>query len=865
MKRIVFLSLILLSFSSLFSQAYIKPYLENVLNEESENHLIPIIIKLNNQVDVRELKADLLKRNVDLNHRRQIIVSTLYRVNSEINNFDRLIENIREEQPNKISSVKKFWAVNIISCSIRKDLINTLLSSPEVEYIQYDFPVVGEKVKEGKISNSKSLTEVGIAEPGLVAVNARPMWALGYTGRNRLAMNIDTGVDSQHPSLGGRFLGHYLPLLQTWLGYENSYPYDIDQGHFHGTHTMGTMIGLDTATADTIGLAFNAFWIASDPIVTSMDDVRPLSDYFIAFQWALNPDGDTNTTSDIPDVINNSWGVDHDYWENTWEEDCNPIEYDFIEALEAVDCAIIFSNGNEGPDPTTTGMPAGLITDTLSVFAIGALDAEDIDYQIANFSSRGPSICDATTSLGIKPEVSAPGVDVRSASGNGEYRVLSGTSMASPHVSGAILLLREAFPDVTSTALKNALYQTAIDLGDVGEDNVYGRGLIDVYAAYQFLSQTYTPTPPLTNQFDVTIDSLVGNVDFVCGAINHYDIIIKNIGQTSISNFVFRVIVNADTLVEFPLNITLNTNESYTISQDLTLVDTLNNIVFEIEKEGLEEFNVYNNYRSFTVKRVFPNLIPFYEGFEDLSSDLIHSNFAIINPDYQNTWRIDETGGISGSSKSLRMPFAYYEPRNGQLDYFITGAFDIPTTGNTIMFFEHAYTQYFNSRKDSLFILVSPTCDLNSGDILYSKGGAELKSISSNLSGNFIPSSASDWVLDTVNLTAYAGQTVFVKFVAKNDQSNNLYIDELRIENGIDLGLSVMKFAKNNIYPNPTSGEVFIDNINEGDIIKISDLSGKILIQKKMTNGKINISDLENGIYFIKINHTNLGKIVLTK
>ena len=128
------------------------------------------------------------------------------------------------------------------------------------------------------------------------------------------------------------------------------------------------------------------------------------------------------------------------------------------------------------------------------MFCIGALEPTNA---LAGFSSNGPSRC-GTDSLGIiKPEVSAPGVNIRSADGPTGYGQKSGTSMASPHVSGAVLLLKEAFPQVSWRQILNALYQTALDLGPAGEDQLFGRGLIQTDAAYAFLASRYPVQPPM--------------------------------------------------------------------------------------------------------------------------------------------------------------------------------------------------------------------------------------------------------------------------------------------------------------------------------------------------------------------------------
>jgi len=76
--------------------------------------------------------------------------------------------------------------------------------------------------------------------------------------------------------------------------------------------------------------------------------------------------------------------------------------------------------------------------------------------------------------------------------------------MASPHVAGAIALLKQAFPDLTGTQLKYALYNTAVDLGDPGEDNTYGKGLIDVYAAFLYLANRDSVPPTQITNLQVT-------------------------------------------------------------------------------------------------------------------------------------------------------------------------------------------------------------------------------------------------------------------------------------------------------------------------------------------------------------------------
>jgi hypothetical protein len=120
-------------------------------------------------------------------------------------------------------------------------------------------------------------------------------------------------------------------------------------------------------------------------------------------------------------------------------------------------------------------------------YAIGAVDGNfGFPPPIASFSSRGPSTCPGhTPPADIKPEVVAPGVNVRSSVPGGGYQSngWSGTSMAGPHVTGIFALLREVNPDIDVATAKQIIMDTARDLGVAGEDNTFGWGIPDAYAA----------------------------------------------------------------------------------------------------------------------------------------------------------------------------------------------------------------------------------------------------------------------------------------------------------------------------------------------------------------------------------------------
>jgi bacillopeptidase F len=259
----------------------------------------------------------------------------------------------------------RYNIVNMVSAEVSANVLWGLTQFPGVEWIclrdeiqlKYDAPVAMERV------SGRSL---GGHEPGHDAIHAPFMWNLGYTGLGRRLYTVDTGIWTVHPAVSRQYRGNYMPEAHCWLGFD--FPHPADKPDAHGTHVTGTVLGLDPATSDTIGLAFNASYIATDPIVEDIADVRPLEAILAAFEFALDPDGDPNT-NDVPDVICNSWG----FGDTIVDGLCtNPIVIGLFEALDAAGIAVEFSAGNEGPGTATMGMPAYVVLDSVNVFSVGA-------------------------------------------------------------------------------------------------------------------------------------------------------------------------------------------------------------------------------------------------------------------------------------------------------------------------------------------------------------------------------------------------------------------------------------------------------------------------------------------------------------
>ena len=272
---------------------------------------------------------------------------------------------------------------------------------------------------------------------------------------------------------------------------------------------MGTIVG-DDGGSHQIGVAPGARWIGCRNMNVG---VGTPATYLECFEFFLAPypiGGDPisdGVPSLAPHVINNSWtcptseGCDWDTLQTV------------VENVRAAGIVVVASAGNDGYDGCETVQDPPALYD--AAFSVGATDSSD---NIASFSSRGPVTRDDSNRP--KPDVSAPGVSVRSSIPGGGYGWKSGTSMAGPHVAGTVALLWSAAPflvgdvDATEwfiaqTARPRTTSQTCGDdnPGDV-PNNVYGWGIVDALTAVRtpkVTTQTAFPTDPPVHSITYTL------------------------------------------------------------------------------------------------------------------------------------------------------------------------------------------------------------------------------------------------------------------------------------------------------------------------------------------------------------------------
>lgn len=376
----------------------------------------------------------------------------------------------------KNGSVKEyhsFYIVNGLAVTSTKEVMESIAAFAEVEKIlpNETRQLITPTITKQQVNNNQTQS----IEWNINQIGAPAVWDMGIDGTGVVVASIDTGVQWDHPALVEKYRG-YNPSNPSQPNHEfnwfdatagQSTPYD-DVGH--GTHVTGTMVGSEPDGSNQIGVAPGAKWISVKAFTAAGGTDFDLLE---AGEWIISPkDAQGNPHPEMaPDVVNNSWGGGSgiDEWYRPMVQAWRAAE---IFPEFSAGNTTIFNPGGPGSVATPANYPES--------FATGATDAQN---NLATFSLEGPSPYDE-----IKPEVSAPGVNIRSSVPGGNYEGgWNGTSMAGPHVSAVVALLKQADSSLTVDEMEQILLNTAIPLtnGEYPEspNNGYGYGLVSAFDA----------------------------------------------------------------------------------------------------------------------------------------------------------------------------------------------------------------------------------------------------------------------------------------------------------------------------------------------------------------------------------------------
>ncbi len=421
-------------------------------------------------------------------------------------------------------SYQSFWVANmIVADGLDAAQVNLLAARSDVARL--DSNHAQRWIEDPAILNPQPSSDTpNTVEWGVQRVNAPAVWAMGFTGQGIVVANADTGMRWTHIFIKPEYRGwngttadhnyNWHDSVHTGggaCGANSAFPCD-DFGH--GTHTTGTMVG-DDGAGNQVGVAPGAKWIGC----RNMDQGNGTpATYTECFQFFIAPtdlNGANPNPALRPHAINNSWGCPTSEGCTTGAE----LET-IVNNTQAAGIFVEASAGNSGPNCSSVSDPPSIYD---AAFATGAID---INNNLASFSSRGPSLFYNPSIL--KPNVSAPGVNVRSAWNTSDTapNTISGTSMAGPHVVGVVALLWSARPQLardiaqTKTILQNtANPQVVVAAQTCGgipssqiPNNSFGYGRVDALAAVNSVPAQGTPTVTVTGTPPTATRTATGGV-----------------------------------------------------------------------------------------------------------------------------------------------------------------------------------------------------------------------------------------------------------------------------------------------------------------------------------------------------------------
>jgi subtilisin family serine protease len=371
--------------------------------------------------------------------------------------------------------LNQLWLVNAVVARVNKATLSSLLNLQQVELVYDNFRVQAPPVRRAAVTPAGH----GDLTWGLAKIQAERVWQeFGTSGEGIRVAVLDTGVDLNHPDIAGKmhsdnpgdptYPGGWVEFDDAGNPVAGSAPHDSDA---HGTHTSGTVVGGD-ASGTHIGVA---------PGATLMHGlVLPggggsFAQVVAGMQWAVQPvDGNGNPAGQRAHIASMSFGADG-------------LRSEVIEAIRnmyAAGVLPIAAMGNCGEG--CVGSPGAVY----EAFGIGASADDD---SIADFSSGGIISKSGWENppaewpdQWVKPDISAPGAGVLSATPGGGYEAWDGTSMATPHAAGTAALMLAANPNLTPDLILQTLQESSYWDNRYGEDrpNIrYGHGRIDAYEA----------------------------------------------------------------------------------------------------------------------------------------------------------------------------------------------------------------------------------------------------------------------------------------------------------------------------------------------------------------------------------------------
>ncbi len=424
-------------------------FLDEESRDTKEQEMIEIIVHLRGQADLTKLPPSFSK-NDKINHLKEFARFQQKDLLDFLANFTL-----------EVAEIQTYWLFNGLYLKTTRKVIEQIAKRNDVSYITENCMIYLDSIEFGNSVNSRALGY------NIRIIKADSCWNEGFDGTGVIIGNIDSGVDTSHPALRGKWYpGGWYDGINYLPG-----PYD---DHGHGTFTMGIICGGDAngPFVDDIGVAPGVRFIVAKAFDST--GAAPYSVMHNCLQWFATQNAK---------IINNPW---NEGGTNTslefWNDCLNLLNLGIL---------LVFKGG---------ALPGGLMRTPGNfpiVIAMGTTDSLD---NIASYSAHGPAPNQNPWNDSsywfrndwnlIKPDIAAPGHNIRSASLGGGYEFGNGTSWAATHVTGACAILLQRDSILTPAELYNTLLNNADHPPQGGgyPNMDYGWGRLNIYSALHSLA-----------------------------------------------------------------------------------------------------------------------------------------------------------------------------------------------------------------------------------------------------------------------------------------------------------------------------------------------------------------------------------------
>jgi bacillopeptidase F len=772
----------------------VETKVDKKLNDQfNTDETVTFLLKFKEQVDTNKVasetaekakaqkesafKTELMKRSAVVSTLRAKAEETQYAIKDYLN---------QEKKKGNVKEFQSFYIVNGMAVTGTKQVMEKLATFPEVEKILPNETVQMIPNESSNTSTQPSVdaqaetqtvieavpsvetqtdTQTGTQEDtqtvntsiewNIAKIDAPLVWKMGFDGTGTVIATIDSGVQWDHPALKEKYRG-YNPANPdqpdhtfNWFDALNGEAAPVDLSK-QGTHVTGIMVGSEPNGSNQIGVAPGAKWIAVRAF-SNFGGTGTQVDLLEAGEWILAPkDAQGNPHPEkAPDVVNNSWGK--------YQEGIDEWFRPMVQNWRAAEIFPVFSAGNGGALEGKIWNPANYPES----FAVGVTDSNNLRF---SGSARGPSPYGE-----IKPDISAPGVNIRSSFPGGSYSTgANGTMWGAAHISGVVALMKQANPSITVDEIEKNLKDSAIPLTDsiypTSPNNGYGHGLVNAYNA---------------------VSSLISGLGRVQGYVNHD-------GQDT-ENPTYQHTAPPENFANMTLPLTVQVQDNVSVIS----VELQYRASETAEWQTVAATRTAGNYKSGTYQAVIPAdaiqvpTITYRWRITDYGQNAVTSeDYKVpvklgISTGYDQDFESTPIGWISygtknnwewgvptfagGPATAASGKNVYGTKLSGNYDFNANMSLMMPPIllpeGNTYLQFKDWYQ--IESGYDFGYVLVSTD----------KQNWQQLSSITGN---------SMTWTGRQIDLSAYAGQQIYIAFNVTTDglgQRAGWYIDDVALSN----------------------------------------------------------------------------------